>query len=162
MATPPNWARTLKLRPCAYSTALSKLFAGLNVMDPLRFSTEPIAAMPSRTYSLGGLAVRTHMTLKARINGLRRFVTAAKNKTTPSWGGEQFLKVPMITDSRKVQRDNYAHHRAHLLFSGLSQDHGCGSVPSRRARNRLKQPSQLFTRVDAVTPEGLGAHNRSP
>ena len=28
----------------------------------------------------------------------------------------------MITDSRKVQRDNYAHHRAHLLFSGLSQD----------------------------------------
>ena len=27
----------------------------------------------------------------------------------------------MITDSRKAQRNSYAHHRAHLLFAGLAQ-----------------------------------------
>jgi hypothetical protein len=36
-------------------------------------------------------------------------------------GKWQTLKVPMITDSRKAQRNSSAHHRANLLFSGLPQ-----------------------------------------
>ncbi len=31
-------------------------------------------------------------------------------------------KVLMYTDSRKAQRNSYAHHRAHMLFSKISPD----------------------------------------
>lgn len=30
----------------------------------------------------------------------------------------------MYTDSRKAQRNSYAHHRAHMLFSKISPDQG--------------------------------------
>lgn len=48
----------------------------------------------------------------------------------PIRGGEQILKVPMVTDSRKAQRTNYAQHRAHLLFSGLTHN---GATQAKRS-----------------------------
>lgn len=36
----------------------------------------------------------------------------------------------MITDSRKAQRNTYAHHRANLLFSGLPRRGSRRSTPA--------------------------------
>jgi hypothetical protein len=38
----------------------------------------------------------------------------------------------MSTDSRKAQRNSYAHHRAHLLFSGLQSDSTTTKHPTSR------------------------------
>lgn len=103
--------------PCAYSLALSKLFAAIGIMPPLRSATEPIAWAQSLLFvrRSGG----QHLCIsQARCRSRRHSVqTAAENRTAPSWG-RQPLKASMFTDSRKAQRNSIAHHRAYLLFAG--------------------------------------------
>lgn len=73
-------------------------------------------------YSLGEVALSTYVDGEAPANRRRfpstPFQTAPEIDDNPRMTGNgQSPKVLMYADSRKAQRDRYAHHRADLMFS---------------------------------------------
>ena len=131
----------------------------IKLRRPLRSGRQPGRGVASSLYSLGGLAFFAYVEGKARYPQPASLRSDRHGEYDgPILGNWRSLKVPMITDSRKPQRNSFAHHRAHLLFSALPQDRTIEVKPAARHSPDL---SSLTQRVRAgligFVPSGRAA-----